>query len=145
MTGLTRMGFAAVLAVVGLVLTAGPGAAQKKKNKDPITYNVTAKDISEEFVKAKARAEKRYQPPATAAPAFLDMDGYVSSVDDKASTVTLESNPKAVVILKAKKITGEKEGKRVAIAKKGKYVEFNAKEKKLVFEFDEVMLKKLPE
>lgn len=144
MVGLTRMGIAALLAVVGLVLTAGPSVAQKKK-KEPITYNVTAKDISEEYVKAKARAERRYQPPATGAPAFIDMDGYVTKVDDEAKTVTLESNPKAVVILKAKKITGEKEGKVVAIAKKGKCVEFNAKEKKLVFEFDEVMLKKLPE
>jgi hypothetical protein len=139
------MGLAALLAVVGLVLTAGPGAAQKKKTKEPIIYNVTAKDISEEFLKAKARAERRYNPPAALAPAFVDMDGYVATVDDEGKTVTLESNPKAVVTLKAKKITGEKEGKRVAIAKKGKYVEFNAKDKKLVFEFEEVMLKKLPE
>lgn len=139
----TRVGAVTLLVVAGLALTAG--AADKAKKKDPITYNVTAKDISEEFAKKGKNAERKYQSaPAKGAPAIIDMDGYVQSVDNDAKTVTLESNPKAVVILKAKKISGETEGKRVALAKKGKFVEFNAKDKKLVFEFDEVMLQKLP-
>jgi hypothetical protein len=145
MVRLTRMGAAALLAVVGLALTAG-AADKAKKKPDPVTYNVTAKDISEEFAKKGKAAERKYQPaPVRGAPAIIDMDGYVKSVDDEAKTVTLESNPKALVVLKAKKISGEKEGKRVALAKKGKFIEFNAKDKTLVFEFDEVMLQKLPE
>ena len=146
MTRLIRMGATALLVAAGLALSAGTADKAKKPAPDPITYNVTAKDIAEEFTKRGKAAEKKYQPaPVRGDPALIDMDGYVKSVDNEAKTVTLESSPKCAVILKAKKISGEKEGKRIAIAKKGKFVEFNLKDKKLVFEFDEVMLQKLPE
>lgn len=144
MVRLTRMGAMALCAVVGLALTAGAADKAKKPAPDPITYNVTAKDLSEEYLKRAAAAQKKYSPAAPKK-AFLDIDGYVKSVDNDAKTVTLDSNPKVVVILKAKKITGEKDGKRVAIAKKATLGEFNAKDKKLVIECDEVILQKLPE
>ena len=138
------MGAMALLAVAGLALTASAADKAKKPAPDPITYNVTGKDLSEEFLKRGAAATKKYSPAPPKA-AFLDIDGYVKSVDDDAKTVTLESNPKLAVILKAKKISGEKEGKRIAIAKKGKIGEFSVKDKKLILEYEEVMLQKLPE
>lgn len=145
MVRLTRMGTAALLAVAGLALSAGAADKAKKPAPDPITYNVTSKEISEEFAKKGKGAERKYQPaPAKGAPALIDIDGIVKAVDNDKGLVTLESNPKAAVILRAKKISGEKEGQRVAVAKKGKFVEFNAKDKKLVIEYDEVKLEKLP-
>jgi hypothetical protein len=141
MIRLTRLGAAALLAAIGLALSAG--AADKKK-PDPVTYNVTAKELSEEFAKKGMAAEKRYQPaPARGAPALITIDGIVKSVDANAKTVTLDATPKVAIILRAKTISGEKEGKRFALGKNGKFAEF--KDKKVIIDFDEIKLQKLPE
>ena len=55
---------------------------------------------------------------------------------------TLEGTAKVSVVLKAKKIEGEKDGKRFALAKGGKFVAF--KDNKVVIEFDVVKLDKVP-
>jgi hypothetical protein len=143
MVRLIRMGTAALLAVTGLALTAGAADKAKKPAPDPITYNVTAKDLSEEFAKKGKAAEKKYQAaPTRGAPARITIDGIVNSVDNDAKTVTLDASPKVAIILRAKKISGEKDGKRYAVGKNGKFAEF--KDKKLIIDFDEVKLEKLP-
>jgi hypothetical protein len=145
---LTRIGIAAFLTVFCLALSAG-AADKKAKRTDPVVFNVTAKEISEEFAKRAAAATKKYNPEPTkgakGAPARIDIDGIVKEVNEKDSMVVLEGfKANLTVVLKAKKISGEKEGKRIAIAKGGSFTEFKDK-KAVVIEFDEVKLERLKE
>ena len=139
----TRVTVGALLAFGYLVLTAA-AADDKPKKLDANVIPVTAKEITEEFAKRGAAATKKYNPaPAKGKPARIDIDGVVKEVNEDKGTVVLDGfNPKVFVVLKTKKINGDKEGKRVAIAKGGSFVEFKDK-KNVVIEVDEVKLEKI--
>jgi hypothetical protein len=124
-----------------MVALTGTANAQKKK-KEATTYIATAKELGQEFGAAPARAKAKYGETKAHPAAKIDVDGIVKSVDEKESTVTLVAD-KLEVVIKTKKISGEKEGQRVAIAKGALYKDFIPK-KSVVLECDEVKLEKLP-
>jgi hypothetical protein len=135
-------GLLVLFLVAGVGFLSGADKAQKKKKAE--TYIVTAKELAQEFSASPGRAKNKYSENKNKPAAKIEIDGVVSKVDEKESTVTLEGTDKVSILLKAKKISGEKAGKRLGISKGAEFKEFVPK-KQVVLECDEIKLEKYPD
>ena len=132
------------LVVLALMFLSSATAQDKdKKPVESILIKVTAADVAKEFAKDAKDAAKKYnpEPPMKGGlgGTIIEISGEVEKVTGK--DIELKTETKIKVRLKAKKVDGPADGRRVVESATGKFKEF--KNNTIVIEVGDVTLKRV--